>query len=123
MAVSRCALAVALGCIMSAAQLNAQNPTGIVTGRILDSASRQPLSAVSVRIVGSTNGALSKTDGSFAISLVTAGVHQVRASRIGFSAQTRSVTVAAGGTVSVEIAMAPQAAVLSDIVVDRKSVV
>ena len=117
MAVTRCALAVALGCIMYAAPVTAQNATGIVTGRILDSASRQPLSAVSVRIVGSTNGALSKTDGSFTISLVTAGEHQVRASRIGFAAQTRSVTVTAGGTVSVDIAMAPQAAVLSDIVV------
>ncbi|MEP6998887.1 MAG: SusC/RagA family TonB-linked outer membrane protein [bacterium] len=117
MAVTRCALAVVFGGILLAAPLSAQNATGIVTGRILDSASRQPLSSVSVRIVGTTNGALSKVDGSFSISLVPAGAQQIRASRIGFAAQTRPVTISAGGTVSVEIAMAPQAAVLSDIVV------
>ena len=117
MAVTRSALAVMLGAILVASPLAAQNATGIVTGRVVDSASRQPLSAVSVRVVGTTNGALTRMDGSFTISLVGAGTHQVRASRIGFSAQTRTVTVQAGGTVTVEIAMAPQAAVLSDIVV------
>ncbi len=117
MAVTRSALAVLLGGILAATPLAAQNATGSVTGRVLDSASRQPLSAVSVRVVGTTNGSLTRTDGSFTISLVGSGVHQVRASRIGFAAQTRTVTVPAGGTVSVEFTMAPQAAVLSDIVV------
>ena len=117
MAVTRCALALVLGGILFASPLAAQGATGIVTGRVVDSASRQPLSAVSVRIVGSANGALSRGDGTFTISLVGAGVHQVRASRIGFAARTVSVTVAAGGTVNVEVTMTPQAAVLSDIVV------
>ena len=117
MAVTRCALALVLGGILFASPLAAQGATGIVTGRVVDSASRQPLSAVSVRIVGSANGALSRGDGTFTISLVGAGVHQVRASRIGFAARTVSVTVAAGGTVNVDVTMTPQAAVLSDIVV------
>ena len=117
MAVTRCALAVVLGGILFAAPLTAQSATGLVTGRVVDSASRQPLSAVSVRIVGSANGALSRGDGTFTISLVGAGLHQVRASRIGFAARTQSVTVVAGGTVNVDIALSPQAAVLSDIVV------
>ena len=117
MAVTRSALAVILGGILAASPLAAQNATGIVTGRVVDSASRQPLSAVSVRVVGTTNGALTRMDGSFTIALVGAGTHQMRASRIGFAAQTRTVVVQAGGTVNIEIAMAPQAAVLSDIVV------
>ena len=117
MVVTRIAMAVALAGTVLAAPLAAQNATGIVTGRVLDSASRQPLSAVSVRIVGTTNGALTRPDGSFTISLVGAGNHQIRASRIGFAAQTRSIDVVAGGTVSTELVLAPQAAVLSDIVV------
>jgi TonB-dependent starch-binding outer membrane protein SusC len=117
MAVTRCALATLLGSILIAGQLAAQGATGIVTGRVLDSASRQPLAAVSVRIVGTANGALTRNDGGFTIGAVTAGLHQVRASRIGFAAQTRTLTVAGGGTVSVDFAIAPQAAVLSDIVV------
>jgi iron complex outermembrane receptor protein len=117
MAVTRCALAAVLGGLLLAAPLTAQTATGIVTGRVLDSASRQPLAAVSVRIVGSANGALTRNDGSFTIAVVSAGLHQVRGNRIGFGPQTREVTVPAGGTISVEFALAPQAAVLSDIVV------
>ncbi|MEO5817700.1 MAG: SusC/RagA family TonB-linked outer membrane protein [Gemmatimonadaceae bacterium] len=117
MAVTRCALAAVLGSILLAAPLAAQSASGIVTGRVLDSASRQPLSAVSVRIVGTANGALTRNDGTFTIGAVSAGLHQVRASRIGFAPQTRSATVTGGGTISVEFAIAPQAAVLSDIVV------
>jgi TonB-linked SusC/RagA family outer membrane protein len=117
MAVTRCALAAVLGSILIAGPVVAQSATGIVTGRVLDSASRQPLSAVSVRIVGTATGALTRNDGTFTIGTVTAGLHQVRASRIGFAPQTRDVTVPAGGTITVEFAIAPQAAVLSDIVV------
>ena len=117
MSVTRCALAAIAAGLVFVAPLTAQGPTGIVTGRVLDSASRQPLSAVSVRIVGTANGALSRNDGSFTISAVAAGPQRVRASRIGFGAQTRDVTVQPGGTVNAEFAMAPQAAVLSDIVV------
>ncbi|MDB4893439.1 MAG: TonB-dependent outer membrane protein SusC/RagA [Gemmatimonadetes bacterium] len=117
MAVTRCALAAVLGSILIAGPLVAQGATGIVTGRVLDSASRQPLSAVSVRIVGTANGALTRNDGTYTISAVTAGLHQVRASRIGFAPQTRDATVPAGGTITVEFGIAPQAAVLSDIVV------
>ncbi|CAN5838920.1 TonB-dependent receptor [soil metagenome] len=117
MVVTRIALAVALACTVLGAPLVAQNATGIVTGRVLDSASRQPLAAVSVRIVGTSNGALTRSDGSYTISVVSAGTHQVRASRIGFAPASRTVDVPAGGTVTVDLVIATQAAVLSDIVV------
>jgi TonB-dependent starch-binding outer membrane protein SusC len=117
MAVTRCALAVVLGSLLLATPLIAQNATGVITGRVLDSASRQPLSAVSVRVVGTSIGALTKTDGSFSIGGVTAGAHQMRASRIGFAPQTISVTIVGGGAITAEFTLAPQAAVLSDIVV------
>ena len=117
MVVKRIAMAVALAGTVLAAPLVAQNATGIVTGRVLDSASRQPLSAVSVRVVGTSIGALTRPDGSFTIGLVGAGTRQIRASRIGFAAQTRTIDVVAGGTVSLELVLSPQAAVLSDIVV------
>ena len=117
MAVTRCALAAVLGGLVFAAQLAAQSATGTVSGRVVDSASRQPLAAVSVRISGTTNGALSKSDGSYLIGGVRAGTQRVRATRIGFSSQSREVNVPAGGTVTVDMALGAQAAVLSDIVV------
>ena len=117
MAVTRCALAAVLSGFMFAAPLAAQNGTGIVSGRVLDSASRQPLAAVSVRINGTTLGALTRTDGSYTIGGVRAGAAQVRATRIGFAASVRDVSVSNGGTVTADFALRAQAAVLSEMVV------
>ncbi len=117
MAVIRCALAAVLGGILLAAPLAAQGGTGTVTGRVLDSASRQPLGSASVRISGTTNGALSRGDGSFTIGGVQAGSREVRVTRIGFGAQTRTVNVTSGGTSTVDFILAPQAAILSEMVV------
>ncbi len=113
----RCLSVAVVGMWLALAPLGAQTATGVVTGRVIDSASRQPLPSVSVRIVGTANGALTRADGGFTITAVPAGSQKVRASRIGFGAQTRDIAVQAGGTVSVEFSMGSQAAVLSDIVV------
>ncbi|MDB4877989.1 MAG: TonB-dependent outer membrane protein SusC/RagA [Gemmatimonadetes bacterium] len=102
---------------MAAASLGAQGSTGTITGRVLDSASGQPLASTSVRVVGTGNGALSRDDGTFTIVSVPAGAQRVRASRIGFGPQARDLTVPRGGSVTVELRMAAQAAVLGDIVV------
>jgi hypothetical protein len=43
MAVTRCALTALLGSVLLAVPLSAQSGTGIIQGRVLDSASQQPL--------------------------------------------------------------------------------
>jgi TonB-linked SusC/RagA family outer membrane protein len=117
MAVTRCALAAVLGSMLFAAPLAAQAGTGIVSGRIIDSASRQPLVSVSVRVVGTTSGALSRNDGSYSIGGLRPGPQQLRVTRIGFAAQTRPVTVVAGATTTADFVLTAQAAVLSDLVI------
>jgi iron complex outermembrane receptor protein len=116
MAVTRCGLAALLGTILLAGPLAAQ-ATGVVTGRVVDSASRQPLASVSVRIGGTTAGSLTRPDGSYSIVGVGSGTQIVRATRIGFGAQSRQVQVPAGGAVTVDFNMLPQAAVLTEMVV------
>ena len=98
-------------------QAGAQVATGTITGRVLDSASRQPLSAVSLRIVGTPRGTMTREDGSFTLPAIPAGARQVRASRIGFSPQLRSVNVPVGGSVSTDFVLTAQAAVLGEMVV------
>ena len=99
------------------AQLGAQVPTGNVSGRVVEATSQQPLVGVSVVVVGTQLGAVTRTDGSFLIVGVPAGVQQLRASRIGFAPQDQSVSVTAGGTATVQFALQSRAAVLSDVVV------
>jgi TonB-dependent starch-binding outer membrane protein SusC len=117
MALTRCAVAVALGTVLLAAPLSGQAGTGIVSGRIIDSASQQPLVSATVRVIGTTLGALTRNDGSYTISGVRPGPQQVRVTRIGFAAQVRPVTVTAGATTSADFVMVAQATVLSDLVV------
>ena len=117
MTVTRCALAALFGSVLLAAPVAAQSGTGVISGHVLDSASRQPLSSVSLRVAGTANGVLSQNDGSFVIRGVQPGVQQVRATRIGFAAASAPVTVVAGGTVTVDFTLSARAAVLSDVVV------
>jgi TonB-linked SusC/RagA family outer membrane protein len=117
MAVTRCALAAVLSSMLFAAPLAAQAGTGAVSGRIIDSASRQPLVSVSVRVVGTTSGALSRNDGTYTISGLREGPHTLRATRIGFAAQTRAVTIVAGASATADFALSAQAAVLTDLII------
>ena len=83
MAVNRFALAALAGSLLLAAPVSAQSTTGVVSGRVLDSASRQPLAAVTIRIAGSTIGGQTRADGSFSIRGVPAGAQVVAISHSG----------------------------------------
>jgi iron complex outermembrane receptor protein len=117
MAVTRCALTALLGSVLLAVPLSAQSGTGIIQGRVIDSASQQPLLSATIRVVGTTSGALTRNDGAYSIAGITPGPHTIRVTRIGFAAQTRAVTVVAGGSVTADFSLAAQATVLSDLVV------
>jgi TonB-dependent starch-binding outer membrane protein SusC len=118
MALTRCALAAVLASFVATAPLAAQaGGTGIVSGRVVDSASQQPLVSATVRVVGTTLGALTRNDGSYTIAGVRPGPQQVRVTRIGFAAQIRPLTVTAGGTTTADFSLAAQASQLSEVVV------
>ena len=117
MSMVRCLTRAAALSLLFVSQLGAQGSTGTITGRVLDSASRQPLSAVSLRLVGTQRGTMTREDGSFTLPGVPAGAQRVRASRIGFGPQVRDVNVPAGGSASVEFVLPAQAAVLGEMVV------
>ena len=111
MALTRCALAAALASFVVAAPLAAQAGTGIVTGRVIDSASQQPLVSATIRVVGTTSGTLTRNDGTYTLSGLRPGAQTLRVTRIGFAAQTRPVTVAAGASVTADFILVSQAAV------------
>src|SRR2546423_13743111 len=99
--VRRFSLALLIGLVWSM-RLGAQAvPSGTITGRVVDAITQQPISDVSVVVEGTRRGAISGSDGTFTIGGVPAGTQTVRARRIGFSAPAQTVTVPAGGSVSV----------------------
>jgi len=97
------------------APLGAQQTTGTIVGHVTDGATQQGLSGVTVQI--GNRGALTQNDGRYIIPGVPAGSYELRATMIGYAEATQSVTVQAGQTVTVDVAMTSQALNLSEIVV------
>jgi TonB-dependent starch-binding outer membrane protein SusC len=97
--------------------LGAQDSTGAITGKVIDGTTQQPLPNVEVAVVGTPHRQLTKSDGAFLLSGVPAGVHRVRASRIGYGSQIQDVTVTAGQATSVPLTLVPAAAILEEVVV------
>lgn len=106
-----------VGSLSWAIELAAQQPTGAITGRVIDGTTQEPVPAARVIIVGTPRAENTGNDGRFVLSGVAAGTHTLRASRIGYGAGQQGVTVTAGGTVDVSFALQPLAAVLEPIVV------
>jgi TonB-linked SusC/RagA family outer membrane protein len=116
MALGRYLFLALLGGLLWAAQLSAQNPTGTITGRIVDGATQRPLAGANVVVQGTQRTAVTRADGNFVISGVPAGAHRVQASQIGYASQQRDVTVAGGGTATVQFAMQAEAVMLEELV-------
>jgi TonB-dependent starch-binding outer membrane protein SusC len=99
------------------AALGAQTPGGTITGRVTDSTTHQPLAGVTVLVEGTKRGTVTGNDGSFRLSDLPAGVQVLRARRIGYNAQARSVTVGSGATATVDFSLAASASLLDQVVV------
>src|ERR1044071_6605542 len=75
--------------------------TASVSGRVVDSATAQPVAGVRVGVVGATIGTLTDRDGRYALQTVPAGTVTLRAQRIGFAAQSRVVALTDGSSAAI----------------------
>lgn len=83
-----------------------QASRGIVTGRVTEAESGNPIPAVSVSLAGTPSGSMTGADGTYRIPNVTPGIYRVEAKRVGFAVATsRDVEVRAGQTLTVDLQM------------------
>lgn len=101
--------------LLGATQLSAQ-ATGTIVGRVVESASQQPIVGASVVVDGTQLGTLTRADGGYLLTGVPVGTHTVRASRIGYGADERRVTVGAGEAARAEFALQLGAILLDELV-------
>ena len=113
----RAALSLALGLAMASDGATAQQPTGVVRGRVTIVGSGRPLAGAQVSIKGTTRGALADASGAYAITGVNVGAAVVRAEIIGYKADEQPVTVAANATATVNFQLSESAIGLDEIVV------
>jgi TonB-linked SusC/RagA family outer membrane protein len=95
----------------------AAQATGAIRGMVVEASSRRPIADVQIVVVGSSLGALTRSDGTFHISNVPQGDRVLRARRLGFAAQDRSVSVQPGQEATTEFALLPSPTQLEQLVI------
>ena len=100
-----------------AAPAHAQGNTGTIEGTVSSVGSARPISDVQITVVGTTLGARSDEAGRYRLTAVPPGTHQIRAQRIGLTAVTRTVSVTAGQTTTLDLSLAEAALSLDAVVV------
>lgn len=99
-----------------AATTAAAQQTGTVTGAVTAQGGGQPLAGVTVRVAGTNLSVVTNPQGRYTLRGVPARQVTVRALRLGFAERTRTVTVAAGGTETVDFTLQETAVELAPLV-------
>lgn len=81
--------------------------TATVVGKVTDSETGQSLIGANVMVAGTSIGSATDIEGNFEISNLHAGIHILRASFIGYSAQELTVTLAEGENYVWNVALDP----------------
>jgi TonB-linked SusC/RagA family outer membrane protein len=89
---------------------------GTVRGRVTDAVSGQAVSGAAVQVVGLPLAGMTSETGSYAITGVPAGNLRLTARRLGYAAQTRTVTVVEGVTATLDFALTQVPTSLSEVV-------
>lgn len=108
----RLALAIVVG-LCAPALAYAQQAT--ISGRVVAASTGQPLAESRVYLVGSNVVASTNADGRFTLRTAP-GQFEVRVIRVGYTEQKKSITVAAGSTMTLDFSMAQSIVKLTEIV-------
>src|SRR5690606_16766328 len=108
--------AAGLLALWSAGPVDAQQ-TGSVQGIVLDAATNRPLPGAAVVVEGTNLSQVTNDQGRYLILNVPAGQHTMRLQLLGYNEVSRSFTVTAGQTVTVNLTVEPVAIALQELVV------
>ena len=84
-----------VGMLLGALRVHAQVAGDTVKGQVLDT-SQVAIANVRITLVGTTKGALTRTDGRYVITGVAPGQYTVAAAHLRYQPQQHTVTVTAG---------------------------
>ncbi len=116
-------IAVVAGLLSALTTPSAQaQATGTIRGIVQDVAHSRALDLTQVTVVGTRFGTRTREDGVFIISGVPVGTQRVQFARVGFTAVTRTVEVAAGQTVVLEVSLKEAPFSLEELVVTGTAV-
>lgn len=117
MALGRYFVSALTASLVWATALGAQAPAGVITGRVVDASTQQPLVGATVVVEGTQLGTITRDDGTYSMTNVPVGEQAVRVSRIGFAPGRLRTQVTAGAISTLDFELQPAAAVLTELVV------
>jgi len=82
--------------------------TGTIAGRVTDRTTQQPIADAQVLVVGSTRGARTSDAGQYRLPGIAPGQIRIRVLRLGYEAETRTVTNTIAARPSTEAGAAVQ---------------
>jgi len=97
------AASLILGSLLVASTAAAQ--PGTLTGKVTDEATGQPLAGARIQAVTQQVYTLSTQAGQYTLRGLTPGQHSIRIFMLGYGSQTRTVTIAAGGSATLDWAL------------------
>ncbi len=100
----------------SALKRAADDKTATISGRVIDSASKQGLKGVSIEVSGIPGVVLTDEAGKFLLSSRVSGNAKVTARLVGYKAKTQSIIIPPGGKIDINISMSSSATTLGEVV-------
>jgi TonB-linked SusC/RagA family outer membrane protein len=111
--ISRAVASVGVLLAVAAAPAFAQ---GIITGRVINSEAKVALGDVQLLVEGTSIVTVTNAEGRFTLRNVPAGAREVRAFRVGYTPQKKSVTVTAGQSATLEFELVAAIVKLQEVV-------
>lgn len=105
---------ILLALVCSSALVLAQNS---ISGTVTDSETGQGLPSVNILLTGTRYGAVSDVDGKFVVENVDNGTYQIKASLLGYTPLTRSVTVS-GADVTINFTLRQTTVQFGEVIVE-----
>ena len=90
---------------------------GKIQGTVIDAVTREPLIGTNIAIAGTSLGTISDLNGEFEIPFVSAGSVTVSFRYIGYKIEDRTVQLASGQTLELNIEMSPEAIMGEEVVI------
>ena len=95
-----------------------QPATGTIAGTVINATTKEPLFGVSVALVGTQQGGVSKLDGQFTINRVPVGSYRMRASIVGYMTMIKTdIVVSSGKTTTVVLELNESSVLLEGVTV------
>jgi TonB-dependent starch-binding outer membrane protein SusC len=112
-------IGLGLGALVACLALSAGSVAaqGTIRGRVVDAATSRPIADVQIVVTGSQMGALTNANGDYVVVNVQVGSRELVARRLGYTRQTKAVTVVQGTEVRADFALGVSASQLDQVVV------